>query len=312
MRGMKKSSTVKINCTSNFVGHLHFVLRAWNNSGSFCEKFSFDSRSTRTHKATATNVWNKTRRNKTTSETYWLRSRGQRTRYCAAWRRLLLSRRNAPRINHDSTRKCEHWVGDTLSLRHPPAKKDRRRAAVGEKTNRKWRVSRGESLGSSRFSTQSNHVPDSTTHTGFAFLSAIKHSLSFYHFSAFFFLSLSLSLSFFLFLKHSVVPSVCSRCSFERLIPRGFSLYSQPLSVILNWCLSDFACRRLVIFMHLSKNRRRKNASNAHIWLHNKFVLRNVFLKWYVKCNYFYTKSISQGIICSSESEYFWFYFYIL
>ena len=264
MRGMKKSSTVKINCTSNFVGHLHFVLRAWNNSGSFCEKFSFDSRSTRTHKATATNVWNKTRRNKTTSETYWLRSRGQRTRYCAAWRRLLLSRRNAPRINHDSTRKCEHWVGDTLSLRHPPAKKDRRRAAVGEKTNRKWRVSRGESLGSSRFSTQSNHVPDSTTHTGFAFLSAIKHSLSFYHFSAFFsFLSLSLFLSFF----KTLCRSIC-------LLPLLFRTFDSPrIFVILAAIVGDIElmsfgfCLPAVGDFHafVEKSKAQKCVERAHL-----------------------------------------------
>ena len=189
----KKSSTVEINCTSNFVGHLYFALYAWNNGGSFCEKFSFDCRST--HKATATTVRNKTvskqnhRRNVLTAiggpEDTILRRVTKIASFseeCAA---------HKSRFNEEMRASSWRYVVPAPS----PAKKDRRRAAVGEKTNRKWRVSRGESLALPVFP-RNQTTFQIRRHTGFAFLSAIKHSqlLSFYHF---FSLCFSLSLSFF-------------------------------------------------------------------------------------------------------------------
>lgn len=124
---------------------------SYRDNGSFCLLFRsfFDCRSTWIHKATATSVLPSKQNH---HEIYIDCDGGQRRRYCVAWRGLLLSRRNARRINHDSTRKRKHRVAIRCSS---PTKENRPRAAAGEKTSRKWRVSR-RIVRSSRFSTQSN------------------------------------------------------------------------------------------------------------------------------------------------------------
>lgn len=116
---------------------------SYRDNGSFCLLFRsfFDCRSTWIHKATATSVLPSKQNH---HEIYIDCDGGQRRRYCVAWRRLLLSRRNARRINHDSTRKRKHRVAIRCSS---PTKENRPRAAAGEKNEQKMaRIATNRSL----------------------------------------------------------------------------------------------------------------------------------------------------------------------